>query len=76
MIDMTGAAPDEPLEIRAPAPPTLSWLAREVDTIAAECLQCRYRRELPLAPLDCAGETARTSGRGLSNVTAEQKMVA
>ena len=32
-------------------PPTLSWLARDVDAIAAECLCCGYRGEVALAPL-------------------------
>ncbi len=35
----------------SPAPPTLAWLSRDVDGIAAECLSCGYKRELPLAPM-------------------------
>ena len=41
-----------------PTPPTLSWLARDVDAISAECLQCGYRAEIALAPLlERYGET-------------------
>jgi hypothetical protein len=40
------------------APPTLAFLARDVDAISAHCLTCGYKRELPLAPLlERHGET-------------------